>query len=355
MGKLPRKYLCFIIAWIIIAGNLLAGCGILPEEEEALAPPLVKPKRTEYELYKVERKDISKTLTGSGNLIAVDEETLYFTASGGKLEKIEVKLSEAVKKGQVLARLDTGNLESQIRKQKNMVEKIRIQLESQKALYDKYTSVPGGGLLTPKEAQDMKTSLNLQQIDLENAKIELEEFNNQLKKANMTSPIDGIITFIEDLKPGDSVEAYKKVVTVSDPSKLQIYYQPSQSVNDIKVGMRANVKYKDSSYQGEVILCPDNAPKDALEKYKNAIVIKANDLPEGVKWGEFVDFTIEVQSKKDVLTVPKKALKRLVGRTFVQVMDGSSKKEYDVKVGIESDYEAEILSGVKEGQTVILN
>lgn len=355
MHTLRRKYFCLLLMLVMTAGSLLAGCGILPEEEEALAPPLVQPKRTEYELYKVVKKDITKTLTGTGNLVAVDEETLYFTESDGKLKSIDVKLDQEVKKGQVLVRLDTGNLETRIRKQENAAEKAKIQLESQKKLYDKYASMPEDSVITPKEMDDLRKDLKLKEIDLEDARIELEELNRQRVEAVLTSPIDGIVTFIEDLDPGDSIEAYKKVIVVSDPGKLQIYYQPSRDINDVKTGMKVKVKWKGQAYPGEVILSPDNAPKDALEKYKNALVIRVDDLPATAKWGQSIDFTIDVVSKKDVLAIPVKGLRKMVGRTYVQVLDGDTKNEFDVKVGIESDYEVEILSGIKEGQMVILN
>lgn len=132
-------------------------------------------------------------------------------------------------------------------------------------------------------------------------------------------------------------------------------YQQAENLNNIKIGMKVKVTINGSEYKGEVIMSPDNAPLDALEKYKNAVVVKVLDLPDSAAWGDSIDFSIDIQSKKNVLVIPKKGLRRMMGRSYVQVMDGDSKKEFDVEVGIESAYDVEIRGGLKEGQMVILN
>lgn len=350
-----RTILCFALAAAFTAASLLAGCNILPEEEQVLAPPLVKPKRTEYELYEVVKKNITMSLQGTGNLIASKEDSLYFEQSGGRLKSIDVKLGQAVKKGQVVARLDTGSIESKIKQQKNSIAKAEIQLKSQKNLLDKYLSMPDGLKPAPVEIEELKKNSTLQELDLDSARIELQDLERQYGQATLNAPFDGIVTFIEDLKAGDSVEAYKRILTVSDPQELQVYYQPSGKVDDVKVGMKATIRYENKEYNGEVVLSPDNAPEDALDKFKNALVIKVQDIPEELEWGDAVDFSIDIKTKENVLIIPKKGLRRIVGRSFVQVMDGDSKKEYDVRTGIESDYEVEIISGLKEGNKVIIN
>ena len=339
------------LAFLVV---ILSGCSMLPEEDSTLAPPLVKPKRAEYELYEVTRRDITKTLKGTGTLISSKEVALYYRESGGRLKSIEVKDGQKVTKGTIMARLDTGNLESRIKIKANDIKKAEIQLELLKSEYEKYLSLPRESQPPSKDMEEMKVNIRLQEIDLDSARIEYSDLLNDLQQSRLISPIDGVVTFVENLKAGDVVEAYKTIIIVADPRNLQLYYQ-SDATKDVKVGMKAKVECQGKELDGKVVLAPDNVPEDALEKYKNAIVISVNGLPDNLEWGDMLDFTIEIQSKKNVLCIPKKGLRRFMGGTYVQVLDGESKKEYNVETGIETIYDVEILSGLKEGQKVILN
>ena len=350
-----RKIRIFIgMILIAIITTSITGCTIMPEEEGALAPPLVKPKITEYELYKVAKKDITKELKGTGNLIASTEKTLYFEQSGARLKSIDVELGEKVKKGMLLVRLDSGNLQIQLKLQKNTVEKLQFQINIKKKLYERYMSLPENSRPPKMELEDIMNEKRLQEFDLNSASIVLEDIKNQIAKLNLTSPVNGVVTFIEDLKAGDTVDAYKQIITVSDPSKLQIYYQ-SDSVKDIKSGMQAAINHAGKEYKGEVVLAQDNAPVDALDKYKDAIILIIKEMSEEMKLGDSVDFIIEIKSKKDVISIPKQGLKVFLSRKYVQILEGGTKKEFDVQTGIETEDQVEIVDGLKEGQMVILN
>jgi membrane fusion protein, macrolide-specific efflux system len=350
-GKIGFLFLLVISGLLFI---IFTGCSFFPEEEEALAPPLVKPKKVEYEVYKVVKKDITKTLKSRGTLVSVKDKALSFNESGGKLGSIEVKTGQEVKRGTILVTLHVGNLDSQIRLQHNTIQKIELQRERQIKKYEQYMGLPADSQPPRNELEDMLTNLKLMDLDLDTAKIGLEDLETKRSNSILVSPADGIVTFIEDMKAGDTIEAYKTIVTVADPGELQLYHQ-ADDVDEIKTGMKASVTYKGSQYSGSVVLSPDNVPKDAGAKWKNAILINIENLPAGVLWGEDLEFAIDLQKKNQVVVVPRKCLNRELGRTYVQVMEDGSKKDQDVEVGITTPFDVEILSGLAEGQMLIVN
>lgn len=343
-----------LLILLTLTAILSSACGILPEEEETLAPPLVQPKREEYELYKVVKKDITKYVKGVGTLVPVVEKHLFFRESGKRLKSIDIKYGQKVEKGTIVAKVDSGNLESRIKQQEIAVRKAEFQLDQLREQYNKYLSLPPEYQPTQKELEGMKGDIKLAEMDLESARIVLNDLKSEYEQSILVAPIDGQVTFIENLKEGDPVEAYSTVVTIADPQKLQVYYQ-SDNTRLVKTGMKADVIYNNKEYKGEVVLSPDNVPADAHEKYKNAIVVKAEGFPEDIKMGEIVDISIPIESRKNTIVIPKKGLQRIFTESFVRVMDGDSKKEIDVEVGIETPTEVEILSGIEEGQMVILN
>lgn len=355
--KSIKRYLILAYSITLIVG-LLSSCGLMPEEEETLAPPVVQSKRTEYELYKVVRKDIVKSLKAAGNFQAAKEQELFVSQSGERLKTIDVKLMQKVKKGELLVKIDSGDVEIRMKLQEKTVQKIQLQLDNQKKYYNQYISLPADAQPSPKEMESMKLNIDTTQIDLDSAKISLEDLRKKYQESMIQAPIDGIVTYIADLKAGDMLEAYKTIITVSDPKDLQIYYKSFDvtSLQDIRTGMSdVKVTYKGKEYQGVVALAPDNIPKNATEKQKDSLLINVNNLNQDVTIGDSVEFVIDLQKKSNVIVIPLNAIRDYMGSNTVQVLDGESKKQVNVETGIKNEMEVEIVNGLNEGASVILN
>ncbi|UJF35587.1 efflux RND transporter periplasmic adaptor subunit [Paenibacillus hexagrammi] len=151
------------------------------------------------------------------------------------------------------------------------------------------------------------------------------------------------------------------MITLSDPNQMKLVYTAS-SQNDlagVEVGMEAAIKVKDKTYTGKVVQTPLTAPpnsnKAIQDKNAKAIYIQMPELPEGVSIGTQADLTIVTQKRDQVLIIPRAGLRNYMGRDFVQVLDGESRKEVDVEKGIVSATEVEIRKGLSEGQQIILN
>ncbi|MCX7922800.1 MAG: HlyD family efflux transporter periplasmic adaptor subunit [Clostridia bacterium] len=375
------------VAGVLTFAIGLSGCGLMPEEEEALAPPLAQPKRQQYDLYKTEKKSIVKRSNGTGELVSSKPISLHFKESGKRIKSIDIKYGQQVKKGDVLIRMDVGNMESRIKLQEYGVNKAQVQLEQIEKQEDvsrldvrnlqdsistlqqqyKKSNQSNSELKDRIKAQEYslsKAQIVLEQVikqkesarlDVLSAKIMLEDLKAEYLQSVLVAPMDGQVVFLENLKEGDMVEAFKEIIRIADTGEVQVFFKPDSDVDEIKTGMKAEIKYNGTAYEGEVVLSPDNVPNDASEAYKNAVIIKVKSLPEGAKLGEAVSVSIPVKSKDNAVVIPRKALKELPDKKYVQVMEGTSKRELDVEVGIVTPLEAEIVAGLNEGQMVILN
>lgn len=352
-GEVLRKKIVLPVLMLLTAG-FLSSCGLLPEEEETLAPPLIQPKRQEYELYKVERKDITRYVKGVGFLEPVNQAQLYFRESDKNIKSIDVKYGQQVKKGTIVARIDCGNLEIRIKQQEIEVKKAELELGRLQKQLDLYGSMLPEHRPPRNELDKLEDDIKIKAMDLDSEKIALDGLRKDFEESVLKAPFNGQVTFIEDLEEGDPVEAYETVVTVADPAELQVYYQ-SDNVKYIKTGMKAEILIDETKLEGVVTLSPDNVPADAHEKFKNAVLISVPHLPSDAELGDSVELSIPVESRKNTVVIPKKGLQRMFGNAYVRVMDGDSKQEVDVETGIETYNEVEITSGLKEGQMVILN
>lgn len=322
---------------------LAAGCALLPQEEEALAPPLVQPKEDVFDVVEAKRGTIQTVLRGSATFTSSRSEPLYFRESGGRVLAVHVKPGDDVEAGQTVIELDVGDLELRIRLQQLNVERAQIQYEQ--ALLDG---------LTGRE-------LRLREIELERERISLEALQEQLEKSRLVAPFAGRVTHMADVSPGDSVTGYQPLVTISDPNHIQLTYIAASASDlfSVQPGMEGTVTYDGGMYRAKVVQSPSNAPftSDRTEQERNSrlIVLDLIDPLEGAGIGRSAEFEIPLQRREDVIVIPRSGLRSYLGREYVQVAEGERRKEVDVEVGLKTSLEVEIVRGLEEGAQVILN
>lgn len=331
------------VAVMLAASLALTGCSLLPLEEEALQPPLVQPAEEQLDIVNAAKGNIQTFLKGTANFVSASMDTLSFKESGGRLKSINVTVGQEVKAGDLLARLETGDLDLQIRLQLLNVERARLQYDQARA----------SGVNA--------TDLRLREIDLERESMLLESMKNRLDQSQLYAPITGIVTFVESLNAGEFINAYQSIVTVADPSKIQLTYVAANTKDllPVEAGMPVSLKYKGKDYKGKVLQSPSGVPLEAdgakAERNSVTIIIGMDDEPDGVQIGHSAELNIELQKRENVIVLPRSAIRSYMGRSYVQVAEGDRRKEVDVEVGLTTPTEVEIVRGLEEGQQVILN
>jgi len=317
-----------LLAAVLFGILSVTGCNLLPKEEVALAPPLTQPKKQEYQLYDVKKTDFTKYIKGTATLVSITENDVYSKQNGGRIMKINVKFGDIVKKGDVLVELNSDNLENELKLEKINMQRVKFNYDKAQQGNDEYAK-------------------KLAELDIEAEKIKLGELEDKLEATKLTAPISGKITFVESAKEGDVVEVYKPLVTVANPDSLQILFTQNGTSN-AKLGMNVELNYNGKNYQGQITQIPDSG------KNKNAIIITPNSKIHGAKMDDYIDISIIVQTRKNTLVIPKAAVKNYLGSKTVEVLDGDKNVSTDIETGIEDSVNIEVLSGLNEGQKVIL-
>ena len=163
-----------------------------------------KTKQASYEFTNIRRGDVERTVSASGTINPVATVKIL-PQMGGKVENIFVDYNDIVKKGQILAELNTDMLKLQREQQSASVQKARanyelqlINLRNQEALAEK-------NLISEYEYKTVKTTLDNQAADLAVAEANLKEIETKIDQyAFITSPIDGIV-LDRKINVGDTV------------------------------------------------------------------------------------------------------------------------------------------------------
>jgi membrane fusion protein, macrolide-specific efflux system len=337
-GKDKYRTLLKRVSLISIGGLLalnLSGCYFLPKEEEVLAPPLVSTPKLTFSTIEVKRGNIEKKITVSGALTSSHLENVFFKFRGGTLKSINVSLGDNVKKGQLLAELDTDNLVTQIKQQEINVEINQLRYDSRK-----------------ENENSSKYDIEEARLNLESAKLRLQELKRDYEKAKLHSTISGYVVYLDSVNSGDYVNANKTLITVADPSKLIVQYRGDDS-STFQQGAKVDLRYRGNMYKGEVIASPFTVPLDAHKNLRTAVYFKIEGLPKDARIGETVDITLILDRKEDVIIIPRSLVNNYSGRSYVQILENDMRYERDVEIGLQTPTEVEIVKGLKEGDQLI--
>lgn len=314
----------------------LGGCYFLPKEEEAIAPPLIKAPDVKFDIVEVKKGAIEKSLSVQGQFVSVSQQALSFKYRGGNLKAFNVNMGNGVKKGDVLALLDTDSLENQIRDQELNVRRSEIWYNAELA-----------------NTNATKDSIELKKIDLIAAKNRLQDMQNEFNKSKIVAPIDGIVVFVEKVNFGDYVSANKTLITIADPTKLQLEYTGGDA-STFKVGEQVAVKYNNQELTGKVVMTPANVPADADKDLKTSIRVTVDNLPADASIGDRAYIVLVQARKEEAIKIPRGLIQSFSGRNYVYVLENGVKVERDVEVGIKTATEAEIVKGLNVGDQVIV-
>jgi multidrug efflux pump subunit AcrA (membrane-fusion protein) len=325
----------------IVLGSALAGCSLLPKEENVLKPPLVKPAQENYSTVNVEKGTIVKSINGSGTFESISMDVAQFTGQGGRVEKILVRSGDKVKKGDVLVQLILDGLDLQLKEQQLALEKAKYAYQQARNGDEQVLRIAG--------------------LQLEIEQIKYDRLSKQFNSKQLVSHIDGEVVFAETVKEGDFIEAYQTLVMVADPSKLRVALQvdSANDIRDVEVGVAADVTLNDDKVVGKVVQTPSSSPstlnKELADKYAKTLYIEVPKMPQGAEIGSMVSVKIITQQRDQVIKIARSGLRSYLGRNFVRILeDGKRLREIDVEPGLVGSTEVEIVKGLEEGQVIVL-
>lgn len=208
---------------------------------------------------------------------------------------------------------------------------------------------------------DTKDSLLLdaetQKLLIKQRENELADAKNNLAKYFLYSPVNAVISR-QDLKVGEVVSANVPVLSLISDSQFEIAADVyEEDIVNIDIGSLAEISlpaFPGQVFQGKVIFI-EQAEKivDGVVYYEIKVAF-AEDLPKGIKSTMTADIVIQIEKRENVLVVPREAIKKAGDKTVTEVFADDLIQEREVDVGLRGDEMVEILSGLTEGEKVIL-
>jgi RND family efflux transporter MFP subunit len=291
----------------------------------------------------VTRGDVELSLSVSGEIKAEQQATLnYFTS--GRVAYMGVKVGDKVKKWQLLAYLDPGDLEA----------------AEQKAHYA-YISADAYAKLIEDQVKGHESD---ESFTLKNTRVAAQTARDSaydtwlsaqraVKNSKLVAPFAGIVTNVTSAAVGDTASVTDGV-TIVDPKSL--YFSAEVDETDVgKLNGTETVEVEMDAFSGQKFSATigDVGFVSTLSSTGATVYPVKLYFPEGdlgkLRVGMNGDAKIILEVKKDVLRVPVEA----VVDGYVTLAEGEQKVA--VETGLEGDIDVEITKGLSEGEKVIIN
>lgn len=321
-----------------------SGCSILPREEAVMAPPLVEPEKVVYDEVVVTKGSIEIDAKGSAVFQSSKLSNEAFNYGVSYLKSINVKLGDKVKTGQVIAEQETEDLNSDLTKKKYKLQMDQLTYERMQNSIDTAAD--------DRTKSDLKIQLEQQQINIEMDKIDVLAVQKSIDRSKLKASISGTVTFIDSLNPGDKVTPRKTVVTIADPTSLELVYTGNDT-GKFNVGAKVDVSYNSKNYTGKVVRDESNIPSDASDASKKVVKIQLDTKPNDVEIGASAYITLVIDKKADVIVIPSSLLHETDGRNYVEMLNQGLRVQRNVEIGLKNATDVEIVKGLEEGEKIL--
>lgn len=328
---------------------LLPSCAVLPVEEEALPPPVIKSyERAVYKFAVAQKGTLVLYKDVSANYMPALQESLSFSIGDVLIEHVYAKMGQSVKKGQVLAELEKKGIE------KNLEENLYAlsladmqvrQLDENFAL-DRQAAILSQDAAFIAQYDKVRNDLQSQQQILA---VRIQDNRDQLEGRTLRAGMDGVVTSVRRTEEGDrSVEA-ETFIRIADKS-LSVFAATGEEYAYFNIGEEVQIKVS-SEYYDAVCVSPEEL--GILEPKDRTVYFRLTDVTASLKENAYGTIRKELDRREDVIHIPQKALRSANGVSFVYMMEDNVRVRRDVEIGMEAEAKVEIISGLKEGEQVI--
>jgi RND family efflux transporter MFP subunit len=386
-GRRPTRLLSFVSAGLLVAIiTALSSCSGNRNEQVQAGGPAATVGVT-----KVVKKSLSRQITLSSELVPFQEIDVYAKESG-YVKKLLVDYGTHVKTGQVMAVLEIPELEAQLQEDQaqiknaaNQVSRAQHELYRYQAQYkalhlqytrlnDVFQSQPG--IVAQQEVDDAQgkdlaasSQVDAGQAALEAAQSQMAETKAKLVHdqslfdySKITAPFSGVITDryanLGTLVQGgtNSSTQAMPIVRLSEDDLFRLVIPvPESYVQYIKVGDHVDVRVPslNRTFPGKVARFSVDVREDTRTMHTEVDVSNPQRL---LLPGLYADAELNLEQEHDVPTVPIQALNHAGQKTTVLVVDGNGVlEERSVQLGLQTASDAEIDSGLKPGEQVVVS
>ena len=352
----------------------------------------IKDEKVEFITKKAKKGSFSKKVDATGEIFATELIDVGAQVSG-QIKKLYVKLGDQVKKGDMIASIDSStqqnsidNKEAQLAIYKAQLESAKVALNIAKTQFDRENALFSKNATSKQEFETAKNTYSANSAKIKELEAQIKQTNIELSTAKInlgytkiTAPRDGTVVSVQ-VEEGQTVNANQTtptIVNIADLSHVKMKMQIAEGdITKIKVG--TPVEYSilseptkkfqttvssidpglttlsDGSYgsssSSKSSYSSSSSSSSAVYYYAQSIV----DNKDGIlRIGMTTQNELLIANVEDAIIVPSIGIKKDENGTFVYVLKDGKPVKTAVKTGIKDNLDTQIISGINEGDEII--
>jgi HlyD family secretion protein len=271
-------------------------------------------KSEQYKTEKVDRGNITMTVTATGTVSAVTTVQIGSQVSG-VIARLYADFNSRVKKGQLLAELDPTPFEAQVEQRRADLTRAQVETDDARIKYERQRRLLDAGLAAQADLDAASNAYKSARAQAEQARAALNQVQTNLRYTKITSPTDGVVVD-KQYEVGQTVAASFQAPTLfeiaQDLTKMQIQADVDQSdIGRIKVGQFARFTvdaYPEEEFRGRIAQIRYNAQVNQ-NVVTYPVIIEVANPEERLRPKMTANVTIDVATVRDVLRVQNAALR----------------------------------------------
>ena len=287
------------------------------------------------------------------------QDASIFARVNGYLKSWLVDIGAHVQKDQLLAEIDTPDLDQQLAQARSQAVLAQRNFDQSKKTNTKWQELYKEGVVSQLDSENMATSQGTNQANTEAFAANLRFLEQEVAFKRVTAPFAGIIT-IRNVNVGDLITANNtsfEMFHIQQTDPLRVYFRiPQEEASNIAVGQTFNVQVGAQSaktYPGKVISTSEAVSPDSRTML---VQLQVDNSKNEILPGSYATVRIPESALGKVLILPDNTLIFRGKDRQVGVVDAKGVVQLrDVKVGRDVGVQSEILSGVTESDKVIVN
>lgn len=347
----------------------------------------------------VSRGDLLRDVSVQGRIIAADHPTLVSPVEG--IVSLLVRAGDVVRQGDILARIDSPELHNRLEQERSTLQSVQSELErlrissqqdqlrrnqeiallelrlkaGEKAR-DRAKQLREEGLGSALDFEKAQQELEIVQLELvharqniglaaDNTRFEIRTREMQLERQQLVlsdlerriqqlavlSPVSGLVSRVA-VKDKDTVQAAQVLLSVVNLSRFEVEVLiPENYASEIAMGTEAAILYEGKEFPGRI---KSLSPEVQASQFKG-IVEFGPGVPAGLKENQRVDTRLLLDSRRNVLKVPRGPFLETLGGRQAYVVNESMALLRPIQTGAVSVTEVEVTSGLEVGERIILS
>jgi RND family efflux transporter MFP subunit len=329
------------------------------KKEAATAAPDQAFGAAPVKVLKAARERITEKITYTGTLEALNKINIT-PETGGKIARIHVEAGDRVAKGQLLAELETESIRLQVKQAEAGVAVSEAGYADALKNKERMDRLIKESAVSEQQREKVQLAFDAAAAQLEQARAALNLARHVLDQSLMKAPFSGVIAsknaevgdVINPMMGGGYGGGASGVLTLVDYSTIKLAVAvSSEDIGRVRKGQEAVLRVGSlpgREFRGVVRVV--NLTADPQSK-KFGVEVHVPNPDAALRPGTFGDLVFEVQSHENALVVPQTAV---LEDSYVFVVEAGKAVRKNVALGIQNTTMVEILSGLAEGETVVV-